>query len=237
MTQWDIERTRRQIQKSFGREQLELARPCLRSLTDRQIYARMHFQRAEQTLNRYIKNHLHDKDFWKIAYAIDEPEWQRFNHVIRKVGADLTACVQSVHSLPDILASAVYFSLAIDRTQAPKPGKYVNHSFVAECLKDVPHCADVRTHLTQATAGKDFKHIAALSNQSKHYSIVFPSLNADLTGDRPEKYLVCFPAFPAGRHNYPQTAAKELLSRVYSQLSKSVVETGNAILRCLDSAA
>jgi hypothetical protein len=197
----------------------------------------MHFQRAEQTLSRYIKNHLHDKDFWKVALAVDEPEWQRFNLVIRKVGADLTACVQSVHSIPDILASAVYFSLAIDREHVPKPGKFVNHSFVSQCLQSAPHLADVRTRLIQATAGHEFKHIAALSNQSKHYSIVFPSLNADLTGERTEAYIVFFPAFSANHHAYPQTAAKELLSKVYNQLSKSVVETGNAIQRCLDSAA
>ena len=85
-------------------------------------------------------------------------------------------------SLPDILASAVHFSLALNREHAPGPGKYVNHSFVTHCLKSMSNFSDVNRFLIQAATGHQFKQVAALANQSKHNSIVFPSLNADLTG-------------------------------------------------------
>lgn len=237
MDPWDTEATRSAIERVYGREQLELARPCLRSLSDRQFYARFHYQRAEQTLKRYVRVHLRSKDFVGISLDVDSHEWNRFNIVIRKLGSDLTACIQSLHALPDILASAVYYSLQLNTHFTPRPGRYINHAFVSECLANVLELAPIRVQLVTAVSGLGFKHLAALANQSKHYSIVFPALSADLTGKRKKQYMLAFPEFKSGRVTFPQTFVAEFLPPVHEQLSKSIVHLGHALNTVLRSAA
>lgn len=234
---WHVDITRDSILRVFGEAQLELARPCLRSLSDRQFYARFHYQRADATLRRYVRVHLRDKSFVPIALGADEAEWNRFNLVIRKLGADLVACVQSMHSLPDILASAVYYSLQLDRNAKPPPGRYVNHRFLLDELSNRREFSEIATFLRQAVSGSKFKHLAALANQAKHYSIVFPSLNADLTGERAKPYMVAFPEFKTARATYPQVFVADLLPPVHEQLSKAVVGTGHALNNYLQRAA
>lgn len=237
MTTWHVEATRKTIAHVFGRKQLELARPCLRSLYDRQFYAHFHYQRAESTLKRYVRDHLSDKDFFPIAVGVDELEWNRFNVVIRKVGADLTACVQSLHAIPDILANAVYYSLALDRTLQPGNGRYINHAFVTDSIADLVPLKQVNLALRSATAGRRYKQLAALANQSKHCSIVFPELSHDLSGERPEQYTLSFPAFNTRGKAHNQVNVSEFLPPIHEQISRSVLETGRAIDTYLHSAA
>lgn len=234
---WYVEGTRKTIARVFGPEQLELAQPCLRSLYDRQFYARFHYQRAETTLMRYVRSHLKEKDFLPIAFGADELEWNRFNVVIRKVGADLAACVQSLHAIPDILASAAYYALALDRTAKPEKGRYVNHAFVTKSIKTYVPLTDVHRALQSATTGERYRQLAGLANQSKHYSIVFPELSHDLTGARAEQYLLKFPAFNARGIPHSQVFVKDFLPPIHDQISRSVVETGRAIDEYLKSAS
>lgn len=235
MNPWDADATRRAIERAYGREQLELARPCIRSLSDRQFYSQFHYQRAEQTLKRYVRVHLKSKDFISISLGADPQEWDRFNIVIRKLGADLTACIQSLHALPDVLASAVYYSLQLNNRFTPPRGRYVNHAFVMECLDKVPELAAIKAQLKEAVQVQGFKHLAALANQSKHYSIVFPALNADLTGTRKRQYMLVFPEFKSSRGSFPQALVTDFLPPLHEQLSKSVVQLGhalNTVLQC-----
>lgn len=232
-TSWDQEATRHAIGEVFGREQLELARPCLRSLYDRQFYAQFHYQRAKRVLQTYARKHLHSKNLFEVCLGGEGDDWARLNVEIRKVGADVVACIQSIHALPDILACAVYYSLQLDRVHLPARGRYVNHKFVVDCLEKHPDLAAVRVALHSAVTAADYKHLAALANQSKHYSIIFPALNEDQTGVRAERHTISIPAFKAGDRAFPSVLVSEFLPRVYEQMSRALVDTGCALLATL----
>jgi hypothetical protein len=235
MDPWDTDTTRNEIERVYGQDQLQIARPCLRSLSDRQFYAQFHYRRAEETLKRYISTHLRLKDYVEISIGADEGEWNRFNVVIRKLGADVVACIQSLHSIPDILASAIYFSLQLNTRFAPKQGRFVNHAFVVDCLTEFQHLQSVQVQLKATVSGPQWRHLAALVNQAKHYSIVFPALNADFTGKRKDQYLLVFPEFTARGKRYPQVFVNELLPPIHEQLSRCVVLSGNALNQVLAS--
>lgn len=230
---WNAEATRKSIQDAFGRRQLELAKPCIRSLMDRQLYARFHYQRAQRTLARYVREHLKsEKDFLCMVMGLDDDEWQRFNFVIRKLGADLSACVQSIHAIPDILASTIFFSLQLDKSFEPKSGGFVNHAFVVKCLAERLDLKVVRSELKSVAAGDEFKHLAALSNQSKHYSIIFPELSRD---PDLETYLLSFPSFATKRASFPKVYVRDLLPPVHKRVSESIVRTGHALNEVLST--
>ena len=229
MQPWNVEETRNAIAGRFGRDQLELARPCLRSLSDRQFYTRLHYQSAQDILKRYVKRNLRDKELIEVTLGGDAEDWQRFNIVVRKIGAHITAGIQSMHAIPDILASAIYYSCALDRTAAPPKGRYVNHDFVKTVLQDHQKLSEVLMLFSSVTDGEMFRHLAALSNQSKHYSIVFPSINADMTGTRAEPHAIALPGFMKGKKYYPQVLASDFLGTEYGRMSALIVNCGHAL--------
>jgi hypothetical protein len=233
MTAWHVQRTRDAIERVYGRSQLDLAAPCLRSLGDRQFYARFHYQRAEATLKRYIRAHLNDQELMLAVLGANPPASYRFNVAIRKMAADITASVQSLHAIPDILASSAYYSLALDQKIKPKGRRFVNHRFVTDSIANIPQLQSVHAGLRTAAEDEPYKHLAALANQSKHYSIVFPALNIDLTGERPERHSLVFPAFKVRGIQYPQVFVTEFLPPIYEQISAAVLATGHAIHACL----
>lgn len=89
---WHVEETREHIRRVFGNAQLELARPSLRSVDDRQVYARIHFQDAKAKIDSYVQLALQNAYLFDVAFR-DSDAWVEFNNFIREVGAHLTACV------------------------------------------------------------------------------------------------------------------------------------------------
>lgn len=108
MPPWNLKETREHVLRLFGRKQLELAAPSLRSVNDRQTYARIHFQAARATIEAYVSAELQDASLLEVTLGGDQESWVKFNVFTREVGAHLTAYVQSIHAVPDILANALY---------------------------------------------------------------------------------------------------------------------------------
>lgn len=234
MSRWHIDETREHIRRLFGREQLELANPCIRSVVDRQIYARIHFQDARAKIDAYIQAELQDASLLDVTLGGDAEAWAEFNIFIREAGAHLTACVQSIHSVPDILSHAVYYSLGLNRTAGALKARDIGVANILKLLKRETEFVGISSLLETYVRDESFRHLSALANQAKHKSIVFPSLNEDWTGERPKLHVVVFPAFSYDEVVYPQVQADELLSCEYERCSKLVVNTGielNALLQ------
>ncbi len=230
---WHLEETRQHINRLFGREQLELAKPCIRSVVDRQMYARIHYQDAHAKIDAYVSAELQELSLLDVTFG-DGEAWGEFNVFIRTVAAHLTACVQSVHAVPDILSHVLYFSLGLNRTSTALRSRDVNVATVLKLLKTDSLFSGLHGLLEGLVLGGSFKHLAALANQAKHRSIVFPTLSEDWTGEREERHAVVFPSFAYEGVVYPQVAVRDLLEPEYERSSRAVVETGqvlNALLR------
>jgi hypothetical protein len=83
-------------------------------------------------------------------------------------------------------------------------------------------------------SAQTFAHLAALTNQAKHRSIVFPSLDEDLTGTRGKRHMVVFPSFVYDDNPFPRVFADEFLAVEYERSSRCVVDAGielNAVLQ------
>lgn len=233
MDRWDVEETRKQIRRLFGEDQLELAKPCLRSVGDRQIYARIHFQDARAKIDSYTRTALQDASLFEVTFG-DSEAWVEFNIFIREVGAHLTACVQSIHAVPDILAHAIYYSLCLNRSAGALKPRDVCARSVLGLLRRQPQLNAVTTLLESLVSAESFAHLAALANQAKHRSIVAPAMNEDLTGTRERPHKVVFPAFSYDKSEFPQVFADDFLAVEYGRSSQCVVNIGielNAVLQ------
>lgn len=233
MARWDIEETRRLIRQLFGDDQLELAKPCLRSVVDRQTYARVHFHDAKAKIDSYTQTALQDASLFEVTFG-DSETWIEFNIFLREVGAHLTACVQSIHAVPDILAHAIYYSLGLNQAPSALKARDICAGSVLKLLRREQQFNTITALLDSLVSAKTFAHLAALTNQVKHRSIVFPSLNEDLTGTREKRHMVAFPAFSFDDDKFPQVFADEFLAVEYERSSRCVVDTGielNAVLQ------
>lgn len=232
MGPWDLDETRQHVHRLFGDDQLELAKPCLRSVVDRQIYARIHYQDARAKIDSYVERALKDKSLF-VTFC-DSEAWVEFNIVIREVGAHLTACVQSIHAVPDILAHAIYYSLGLNHHSSALKSRDVSAANVLKLLKRDSRFVPITSLLNSLVSAATFTHLSALANQAKHRSIVFPSLNEDLTGTREKRHMVIFPTFAYEESRYPQVFADDFIAAEYERSSQCVINIGielNALLR------
>lgn len=233
MARWNIEETREHVRRLFGNEQLELAKPCLRSVVDRQTYARIHFQDAKAKIDSYTQTALQDASLFEVTFG-DSEAWAEFNIFLREVGAHLTACVQSIHAVPDILAYAIYYSLGLNQAAGTLKARDICAGSVLKLLRRDHQLNAITALLESLVSAESFAHLAALTNQAKHRSIVFPSLNEDLTGTREKRHMVVFPAFVYDKNPFPQVFADDFLAVEYERSSRCVVDTGielNAVLQ------
>lgn len=233
MATWHVEETREHIRRVFGNAQLELARPCLRSVDDRQIYARVHFQDAKAKIDSYLQLALQDASLFEVTFG-DSEAWVEFNNFIREVGAHLTACVQSIHAVPDILAHATYYSLGLNRVAGALKARDICAGSVLKLLRRDPELNAIATLLESLLSTQGFIHLSALNNHAKHRSIVFPMLNEDLTGTRDKRHMVVFSSFVYDDCTFPEVFADDFLAVEYERSSQFVVDVGielNAVLQ------
>jgi hypothetical protein len=233
---WHLSETRALIWRHFGRDQLALARPCLKSVVDRQHFARYHYQEASALLASFAEAHLSDKP---LLYAVFGPEAEAssaFETLMVKLGAHTIACVQSVHSIPDILAHVFYYSLGLN-FKNPMPERAISAVSVSKLLTPQPQFAELGHALQSLTANGQAPHLAALANHSKHRSIVQPLLNEDATGGRVERHELRFASFAYGSVTYPEVPLRELLEPEYERSSRITITSGEKLNHVLSALA
>ena len=237
MDPWHLEETRRHVATIYGRRQLDLARPCIRSVVDREDYARIHYQDAQLILDEYVDASLKDASLMSVTLGGDDEAWSDFNVFIRKIGAHLVACVQSLHSLPDILGHAIYYSLGMNLSRNALSARQITPTSVLKKLQRENDAKTLCELFAEVFSGGSFSHLSALANHSKHRSLVFPALNEDLTGSGRDRHSIVFEGFAYEGVWYPQIGAKEFLAAEYRRISVLVVQCGNELNSVLRSRA
>lgn len=229
MTTWHMEGTRRLIERIYGRPQLELAKPCLRSVIDRRDYAHYHFHEANDLFQSFAQEKLTDSSLLEVVYGPDDVTRSDFELLIMKVGAHVLACIQSLHSIADIMAHATYYSLGMNLSESPLKETAISSSAVLDKLDNSAELSAVHQLLTALSSQGRFEHLAALSNYSKHRSIIRTSLVEDWTGKETERHQLKLGAFTYKDRNFPETSVNEFFSTEFNRIAQLVVETGNSV--------
>lgn len=227
---WHVEGTRRLVQQIFGRRQLDLAAPSLRSADDQLYFARVQFQAFDKLRLDYLRERADSDDFtvFDLTLGVDDDEWQAFNIFLRRAGAHVTACVWSLHTLPDTLAHAVYYSLG-DLISPPIPRtRDIAAETVFQRLRGVG-LDPLAALLSDMKHGGQFAHLSALSNHSKHRSLIRSALNEDLTGERPQRFEVVLSSFVYEEQQYPQVEVQAFLKPEYARLSRGMIAIGREL--------
>jgi hypothetical protein len=234
---WSIKETGGHVLRIFGEAQYALARPSLNSVADRKYYAHYHYHEAIDLLKKHVDPALEKYSILEIILGREEEVQAEFNTIFARVGANILACIQSIHAVGDILAHAAYFSLGGNLAEKPINPRYISISKVIQRLSAVDKFRPVSDHLSILFVGGAFAHISALANLGKHRSIIRPAIWGDATGIAEEIYALRIPGFEYDGTDFPEVELRPFLEAEYNRCSRLVVDVGNEINAILRSMA
>ena len=224
--QWDIELTGELVTAVFGAAQWKKAHPSIRSMTDRPEFCRYHYHEALDMMNKYIKSNLKETGLWGVYEDYDE-----FNYLMLKISANIVAFVQSLHAVADTCSHMLYYSLALDRLPSPLTERKICANKVLDRLEQQRNAGhheydELCRFFREITTGDDYNYLQALTNTSKHRSIVRPELNEDATGRRKEKWILFLESFYYEGELFEKTSAREFMRKEHDRIQPLTVNIG-----------
>lgn len=232
MTQWNLEETRNLVQSLYGEKQLATVRQSLGSTIDRRDYAKFHFEEAAKIFDDHISKFHSSGDAFVKIFGGNEEEESVHRQSINKIGAHITACVQSLHALTDTFGHAIYYALGCNLTSSLKP-RDIYLKNVVKILNQTPMHQCLSSDLTQLISGGDYEYLSALANHGKHRSLIKTGFWLDMTGDDKEPYSLQFEEFTYDKL-YQRRLIRPFLENEYNRQAAQIVNIGiklNEILR------
>lgn len=228
MSQWDIGATKYQIKRLYGHQQLEMAAPALRSIIDRRDYAYYHYHEANDLFRTFAEKRLANEPLMWVIHQSDE-SFSEFHWLITKIGAHVVACIQSLHAIADIMGHAVYYALGMNHSDNAMRKANISATTVLKKLDGSAELSIVHRLLTELASGGSADHLAALSNYSKHRSIIRTAITEDWTGKEPERHRLTLGGFSYKGKPFPDTRVTNFLTDEHDRIARLIVDTGNAV--------
>lgn len=220
----DLNDTYKLVRRVFSREQEMLTRESARSVLDRKEFASYHYSEILRLSKTFERKHLAEtRSILELHVQGAEKKEQAFQVYMVKAGAHSLAAVQCLHAIPDIFAHAVYFASGQNLQPHALADKDISLPGVVGCLKKDKKFAALSSPLTAIQSGKGWSHLAAVSNMSKHRSVVRASYNEDWTGKRTKVRELQITAFERHEKSYPAISLQELLEPEYKRLMNAVI--------------
>jgi len=160
-----------------------------------------------------------------------------FQRFIIKAAAHVTACVQSVHAIPDILANAMYYSAGMNLGSNPLSETKIALKNVTSKLLADHRFRSVGAVLKEIPLAPNHAHLSAVANLSKHSNIVKTSLSEDWTGKRANYHELRLSSFEREGKHFPEIQVVSLVAPVYDNLSRQVVDAGSRLNAALQEIA
>lgn len=223
---WDIGLTGEMVTAVFGAAQWKKAHPSVRSIMDRPEFCRYHYHEALGMMSEYIESKLKETGLWGVY-----KDYSEFSYLMLKIRANITAFVQSLHAVADTCSHMLYYSLALDRLPSPLKERDIYAKKVLKLLEQQrddghPKYEKLCKLFREITTGDDYKYLNALTNTSKHRSIVRSELNEDATGRREDKWILFLESFWYSGEFFEKTNALEFMRKEHDRIQHLTVKIG-----------
>jgi hypothetical protein len=235
MTTFSIRRANELVEARFGETQRDLAQASIQSVVARLRYANFHHHEIEKLLAGFQASHLDEKSLFEVAFGPDLEARDQYHELMDAIGAHAVACVQSIHSVADLLANAAFYCLRLDAGGAPWEPEKVDLPRVSKLLDKTDRLRPIKTSMDAMARDAAFVHVDALSNRAKHSSLVKATLNEDMTGARDERHEIRFQAFRRKKVDYPESRIGDVLGPAYDAASNAIVGVGNQLIAVLEA--
>lgn len=228
---WDIKKLKEKVRKAHGKPIYLALSPCLNSLIERQDFTRYHYHEAKYLLEKHINKDRNEKEIFQLVFAENGTQTEQFEYDKLRARAHITGCIQNLHSTSDILGHVIYYSLNLTNS---KQDRDINLYNVNKWLDKNYQYQEIKNSLDRLINHQNYKYLAAISNYSKHRSIISVNLQFNLRKTGTEMTELVFPTFTHDRKTYPTTPAYQFLTSEFDRESRLVIEIGNKINQLLE---
>ena len=234
---WDVKTTRELILSLYGKEHFLKANQSLNSALQRRDFAKFHYFEAFDRWEAHLED-IKNEDPIEVVLLTCEDEIANDRRAQRmdELAAHVHSCVHSLHTIPDTLAHALYYGLALNLSSPLKERK-ITASSVAKKLDEDSALTKLSDMFQSIYTSGDFTYIDALNNHGKHRSMVRPGTWFDMTGKATVPITLEFSDFSYDTARYARREIQPVLSREYERISKGVVDCGIEILNLLKERA
>ena len=223
---WNLEQLREDVTFLFGDEQHECLSPSLNSIVDRQTYARFHYQESKRILGEVLNDRDDQAILVDLIFGANRNAHHEFASRRKFAEAHVVAFLQSLHSLSDILAHAIYFALGLNLHKATRlpPKRVYLHKVQALLSAGV-----VSVRLQELINHEDYRHLADIVNHSKHRSVIQTPYSVDVTGCDTQPHGLKFAAFVYDDQAYPARWADPFMESEYNRQSALITCIGELL--------
>lgn len=223
---WNLEQLREDVTFLFGDEQHECLSPSLNSIVDRQTYARFHYQESKRILGEVLNDRDDQAILVDLIFGANRNAHHEFASRRKFAEAHVVAFLQSLHSLSDILAHAIYFALGLNLHKATRlPPKRVYLHKVQALLS----AGEVSVRLQELINHEDYRYLADIVNHSKHRSVIQTPYSVDVTGCDTQPHGLKFAAFVYDDQAYPARWADPFMESEYNRQSALITCIGELL--------
>jgi hypothetical protein len=229
---WDLKELRSSVERLHGRDQRSAITPSLDSIHQRREFARYHYHEAQRLIRDVATSEDSEMQIMQLIMGVDEEASAVFQMAGFQAAAHITACLQSMHTVADLLGHTLYyaFGMNLDPAKTIEPRRVGIHSV----SRHLPEGA-LKRHLKTLVEHDDFVYLSAITNHSKHRSIVKANYSLDLTGDSPTPHGLKFSRFEYEGKTYPERWVGPTLESEYKRQAEIVVSVGLALNNALEA--
>lgn len=222
---WDLEELRGHVERLFGQEQVRTVNQCLRTIGYRREFSRYHFNEAKGRMEDVLQGREDYELTAALLGAFDTDERQ-FSTARFQAYAHTVACVQSMHAVVDNMIHFAYYGLGVNLDPVNRIENERDITWSRVCKK-FP-AGSIRDGLSSLLDDPGFIYLAALSNHSKHRSIIEVSYSVNFESDAIEHGLR-FSPFTYDGMNYPAKWVRPTLIAEYQRQEGLILTVGNAV--------
>jgi hypothetical protein len=224
---WSLDSLREDVERLFGREQVNLLEPSLNSIPIRQDYAKVHYQRGHALLKPYLDKVESVTDAFHLVLGYQDGERVPFEIARNEAAANYVACLLTVHGFADCFAHVVYFAYGMNLNEKLRlREREVTAPRVVEKLDAGP----VRQMLADISGAGEGPHLAALANLSKHRVIIGAQYGADVEPKPGTTWHgLRFPVVTYSGNSFAAVWADEFLRGEFSRQTKIIDDLGQSM--------
>ena len=217
----DIGKLKNLVESLHGEDAHAKVREALDSLIDRQYYAKYHFDTYRDILTN--KDDIRKK--MSFVLLVNDSEYR--DRIALE--ANIIACLQSLHTVHDLLAYMIVYTLLIDFDDESR----INIYSLKDKVSNSPRYQKLLDLLNELTNHVNFKYLAAASNHSKHRFHIGPQTGLDM---RESENLKCtFIPFDYKGVHYPKKEIDKFFNSEYSRESTLIIKIENELISLLET--
>ncbi|KAA8977833.1 hypothetical protein [Halospina sp. K52047b] len=228
--EWDLKELKDKVLHVHGKPAYSNLSPCLNSIFERQEFARYHYHEAKTFMEGYMDDSYPDMELVRLVFSGSGSHREQLEDNKFRARAHIVGCVQSLHSISDILGHVVYYSLNLSQASTERDISLLKVRKWVGANRQYKRITD---GLDELISHQGYQYLVALANYSKHRSIISLNFNFNLRPSTTAMRELVFPSFTYDGTFFPATSVYQFLESEFSRESKLVFEIGNEINRLL----